>query len=142
MRRAGVRRASWPAVCVVVVLAGCSDMGEKVDDGPLAPPPDTVSFVTDIQPIFDLHCVGCHGLDGFAGLDLRSGFSHANLVGVTATEIDMPRVDPGEPQTSWLYLKLTGAQTVGDPMPAGGFPLPEATVDLVEQWITEGALDN
>ncbi len=136
------RRPTLLALAALLSMAGCSDMGEKVDGGPLEPPPDTVSFVTDIQPIFDLHCVGCHGLDGNAGLDLRAGFSRASLVGVTASEIDMPRVDPGQPQTSWLYLKLTGAQTVGDPMPFGGFPLPEATLDLVEQWIVEGALDN
>jgi hypothetical protein len=136
------RKASSLAVCAVLVLAGCSDLGDKVDDGPLAPPPDTVSYVTDIQPIFDLNCVGCHGLGGLAGLDLRAGFSRAALVGVTATEIDLPRVDPGSPQTSWLYLKLTGTQTVGDPMPFGGFPLPAATVALVEQWIVEGAHDN
>jgi hypothetical protein len=137
-----MRRWSWWLTTVsLLALAGCSDLGDK-DEGPLEPPPDTVSFVTDIQPIFDLNCVGCHGLDGNAGLDLRAGFSHASLVEVTATETDMPRVDPGQPLTSWLYLKLTGAQTVGDPMPSGSFPLPAATVDLVEQWIVEGALDN
>jgi hypothetical protein len=142
MTRARTRLASSLAVCVVLVLAGCSDLGDKVADGPLAPPPDTVFFATDIQPIFDLNCVGCHGLGGFAGLDLRAGFSLASLVGVTATESAMPRIDPGSPQTSWLYLKLTGAQTVGDPMPRGGFPLPAADVALVEQWIVEGAHDN
>jgi hypothetical protein len=142
MSRSRTPRSLLPAAGVLLALAGCADLGEKVDDGPLQPPPDTVSFATDIQPIFDLNCIGCHGLGGNAGLDLRDGFSHASLVGVTATEINMPRVDPGQPQTSWLYLKLTGTQTSGDPMPAGGFPLPEATVALVEQWIVEGALDN
>jgi hypothetical protein len=142
MRRATAGWSPWPATCLLLVLSGCADLGEKVDDGPLEPLPDTVSFVTDIQPIFELHCVGCHGVGGIAGLDLRAGFSHASLVNVTATEIDMPRVAPGQLQTSWLYLKLTGTQTVGDPMPVGGFPLPEATVDLVQQWIVEGALDN
>ena len=142
MKRARAGAASWSAFGVVLVLAGCSDLGDKVDDGPLEPPPDTVSFITDIQPIFDANCAGCHGLGGAADLDLRPGFSHASLVGVTATEIDMPRVDPGQPPTSWLFLKITGTQTVGDPMPPGGSRLPESTLDLVAQWIVEGALDN
>jgi hypothetical protein len=137
-------RRSGPVIAAgfAVVLAGCSDLGDKVPDDPLGPPPPTVFFATDIQPIFTLNCTGCHGLDGFAGLDLREGVSYGNLVGVTATEIDLPRIDPFALQTSWLYRKITGTQTVGEPMPWGAFPLPEATVALVEQWILEGALDN
>lgn len=124
-----------------LILGGCSDLGDPVENVVPAPP-ITVSFASDIQPIFDANCTGCHGSGGFAGLDLRAGFSHASLVDVTATEIDLPRVDPGDPTNSWLYRKLTGTQTVGDPMPYGAFPLPAASVALVEQWILEGALDN
>lgn len=142
MIRSRVFRGRLAGVWVLLGLAGCADLGDEVDDGPLQAPPVLVSYASDIQPIFDLNCVSCHGLGGFAGLDLRAGSSHASLVGTTSTEIDMPRVDPGQPQTSWLYLKLTGTQTVGDPMPYGGLPLPAATVELVEQWIVEGALDN
>lgn len=140
-RRHGMRGLTASSLIAVLLLGGCADLGDPVET--VDPePPITVSFADDVQPIFDLHCTGCHGAGGFAGLDLRAESSFASLVNVTATEIDLPRVDPGDPTNSWLYRKLTGTQTVGDPMPLGAFPLPAATVAVVQQWILEGALDN
>ncbi len=128
----------------LLVAAGCSDWGDPPADvtGPAGPPAPTVFFATDIQPIFDQHCIGCHGDGGFQGLDLRTGQSYALLVGVTAQEAAIPRIDPGHPETSYLYLKITGNQTSGARMPFGEAPLPQTTTDLVRTWIEEGALDN
>ena len=125
------------------MLTACSDLGDDPEDvgGPMVPLPETVSFADDIQPIFDVNCVFCHGDGGNAGLDLRSGSSHANLVGVTATESPLSRIEPGEPLNSWLYLKITGQQNVGTMMPPTG-SLAADLMDLVRTWIEEGALDN
>jgi hypothetical protein len=140
-----MRRRCWPLVAVVAfVSGGCADLGDDPGSpaGPMEPPPGpTVSFATDIQPVFDASCVGCHGAGGNAGLDLRPGQSHGNLVGVAATESTLNRIEPGQPEQSWLYLKITAQQDVGDPMPPSG-GLPQATSDLVRTWIEEGAEDN
>jgi len=130
------------AVLGLPVLVACSDLGDDPGDGggPMNPPPETVNFVEDVQPIFDANCVGCHGDGGNAGLDLRSGLSYTNLVGITATESSLSRVEPGEPMNSWLYLKLTGQQDVGTVMPPSG-SLDADLTDLVRTWIEEGALD-
>ena len=129
-------------VLPVGLLVGCSDYGDDpTAGGPVAPPSETVSFASDVQPIFDASCVGCHGDGGNAGLDLRSGRSYANLVGNPATESGLARIEPGEPENSWLYLKITGQQTVGDQMPPGS-PLNTDTTDRIRTWIEEGALDN
>jgi len=146
-RPASIRFLAGAALVAAVLLSsGCSDWGDEPaddpdDGGPVGPPPTTVSFATDIQPIFDASCAGCHGAGGNAGLDLRAGVSHGNLVGVSASESSLDLIAPGDPLASWLYLKLTGAQDVGSPMPPGS-PLPQSQVELVRVWIEEGALDN
>jgi len=139
----------WPArvpflpallagVTVLTVLAGCSDHGDPLVPEDTVPQPDPVSFATEVQPIFDASCVGCHGAGGNGGLDLRAGSSRANLVGVPATGGGGDRVVAGDSAASVLYQKLTG---VGGLMPPTG-ALPAAEVDLVATWIDEGALDN
>jgi hypothetical protein len=134
-------------IMAAAVLGGGSDLGD--DPAPATPggggglvdPPVGVSWAGDIQPILDNNCIGCHGAGGSAGLDLRSGVSHGNLVGVPSTESSLNLIEPGDPDQSWLYLKITGQQDVGDVMPPG-VPLGDATIDLVHDWIEAGAADN
>ncbi|MCP4292486.1 MAG: hypothetical protein GY780_11715 [bacterium] len=130
----------WPCVLLLVVfVGGCSDHGDPV--GVIEPPGgnDPVSFSTDIQPVFDMNCIGCHGAGGNAGLDLRNGLSFNNLVGVEATASTGLRVVVGDADTSVLYQRLFGAMVA--PMPPSGV-LPESVQSLVAQWINEGALNN
>jgi hypothetical protein len=49
-------------------------------------------------------------------------------------------VDPGNSMTSKLIQRLKG--TSGTQMPKNQDPLGEATINLIETWIDEGALDN
>jgi hypothetical protein len=49
------------------------------------------------------------------------------------------RVIPGNPDGSLLVQKLEGTQTVGIRMPAFSPPLPQATIDVIRQWIRNGA---
>ena len=136
-------RLLLPLALALLALAGCADYGDSPQPGPTDPvdPPTTVSFAAQIQPILDNQCIGCHGVGGQAGLDLRPGVSHGNLVGVTATESALALVQPGQPDQSWFYLKLTDQQEVGDVMPPGG-TIGSANLSLVATWIDEGAQDN
>jgi len=130
---------------LLTVLAACSDMGDSPTDpgdpGPPDPPDPTVSFADQIQPIFNNNCIGCHGDGGNAGLDLRAGSSHGNLVNVPSTESALSRVEPEDPDNSWLYLKVTAQQNVGTEMPPGS-GLDTTSAALIRTWIEEGALDN
>ena len=38
----------------LLVLASCSDAGDPL--GPPSPEPDAVSYVADVQPIFEANC--------------------------------------------------------------------------------------
>jgi hypothetical protein len=49
----------------------------------------------------------------------------------------MYRVNPGDPDNSWLMVRLRGEQGT-DSMPPGD-PMEEERIALVEQWIREGA---
>jgi hypothetical protein len=99
-----------------------NDVGPLILNSPSGP----VSFSRDIQPIFDVNCIGCH--DQFhLQLDLRSCCAYNELY-----------VAPDNPEQSKLFGHLTGDLS---PMPPFG-PLPDHEIDLVLQWISEGALDN
>jgi len=113
--------------------------------GNLAPPVAGLAPTLDsIQAnVFSVNCAvpGCHG--GTAaqqGLRLDPGFSAGNLINVASTQdATLMRVIPGNPGGSLLIHKLEGNQTVGFRMPSGGPYLPQSTIDVIRQWIQNGA---
>lgn len=123
---------------LVLLLAGCPlDISPESGSIPSGPPPGpgggTISYQSDLQPLFDDTCVVCHGSAG--GLDLSS--RDALLLGGNSGAL----VLPGDPDNSILVLRVEGS-TLGDQMPLG---LPELTtfeIALIRTWILEGALDN
>jgi hypothetical protein len=109
----------------------------------------TVSFRTEVQPIFVTRCALplCHtGPLPQAGLSfMRPRRSFADLVGFPSIECpSVQRVLPGSPAGSYLITKLqgTGPCFTGLPMPNGGPPLPASELNTIIQWIAEGAPDN
>ena len=127
---------------------------------------ETIESLVAIQTsIFDGSCSfsSCHSPEGNRG-DLVLGKSavvassqlHAALVGVTSS-IDpaLVRVKAGDPTGSFLLDKLRAGQRgfefthcdeqknlCGDPMPQGAPALPDASIERIERWIAQGALDN
>jgi hypothetical protein len=51
----------------------------------------------------------------------------------------LDRVEPGNPNQSYLVQKIEGTAAVGVRMPAGGAALDAATIAAIRQWITNGA---
>lgn len=96
-------------------------------------------------------CYGCHG--GLANPALNGNFAmlsdqattYKALVSAPSSEAsvckDMTRVTPTDPMKSLLYLKLSGKQPCGMPMPPGT-PLSSEIVALIEAWIAAGAKDD
>lgn len=137
---------SWLLLTLLVIgVIGCK---------PAAPPPAIpatpatgVSFAKEIKPIFNTKCVLCHqGNKNNGGLNLEPDSAFKNLVSVKSSESSLNRVTPGAPDTSYLLNKLSGTQSQvggsGAQMPYNGSPLPQTQIDLIRQWITQGALDN
>ena len=107
----------------------------------------TVTFSVDVMAILNAHCNNCHTAGGPpAQLNLDPGVAYANIVNVPATELgSMDRIEPGNPDSSYVVNKLQGThQSVGGSgtvmPPSGG--LPQATVNVMRTWVSEGALDN
>ena len=108
---------------------------------------EPVSY-NQVQAIFEEYsCVGCHpGVN--SSLDLRDGESYGDLVGVEALEDPtLYRVVAGDPERSFLYLKIGGAPPVADipaigtRMPPLAPPIDQADMDVIRRWILQGAKD-
>ena len=121
----------------LLVLASCSDAGDPL--GPLTPDPPALSYVTDVQPIFDANCIVCHGDGGNGGLDLRAPQSHGNLVDITSPNYGARRVVPNDPDESVLIDKLEGGGRFGSRMPPSGEPLSSTQLATLRQWVADGA---
>ena len=126
------------------VGSGCTTDDTPTSPGAGANPIDP-SFSQTIQPIFENEgCTAsqCHGQTQSAGLGLRAGTSYGQLVNIAATQETGIRVIPGSADSSYLIIKLEGNQTIGSQMPNGGNPLDPADIQLIKNWINQGAKDN
>ena len=124
------------------LLLGCVDMGSepKTDDNPTG----SVSFSSDIQPVFDLSCAtsGCLRAGHSTNLNLTKGNSYTDLINVRSMNYaPLKLVEPGKSEDSVLYLKIVGSSETGSKMPPGG-TLSDASVANIRAWITEGAENN
>ncbi|MGH8304183.1 MAG: Ig-like domain-containing protein [Steroidobacteraceae bacterium] len=143
---------AWFAALLAALLGACAGNGAGLDAAgqPIAAgnaplPPLTADFQSLQDNVFTPICVRCHsGAAAPQGLQLDAAHSYALLVGVPSTEEpNVLRVDPSAPDKSYLVLKLEGATgIVGAQMPLGEPPLPQATIDFIRQWISDGALQS
>lgn len=146
------RAAQAMALATVFLLVGCGGggTGPVNDDDPGGDDPQRVilanpAFAANIQEIFDRRgCAasGCHGDAAEAGLRLTSGASYADLVDVAATSEAFLRVAPGDPENSYLVIRIEGRQAVGSRMPLNGAPLDNIDRTNIRNWIANGAPNN
>jgi hypothetical protein len=141
-----------PTSTTTTTVVSTSTTSSRLGGGPTTStttPQASVSFSTDVQPIFTQHCAlsGCHaGPDPREGLNLTAGESLSHLVNVASHECDaFKRVQPGDPDASYLMFKLLGPPQLcfnGERMPEDAPPLPAADIDTIRTWITDGAPNN
>jgi mono/diheme cytochrome c family protein len=95
------------------------------------------------QTIFGAICAACHtGAAAPRGLRLDSeDNSYAFLVGRASDEVpSLLRVNPGNPDQSYIVKKIEGASDiVGGRMPLGGPYLSQEQIKLIRDWIANGA---
>ncbi len=137
------------AFILIVFLGACASESPTSSTGSTTDDTRTVqanpSFASAIQEIFDRRsCTSssCHGTAQMAGLDLRTGASYGELVSVRAESESILRVIPGDPDGSYLLIKLEGRQAVGDRMPQTGAALDSIDLANIRNWISQGALNN
>jgi hypothetical protein len=128
-----------PIFCALLAACGSGDgfVGSGGASGPL-----TASFDSIQANIFEPLCSHCHsGANAPAGLRLDAANSYALTVGIASVERPtLMRIAPGNPNASYLIHKLEGGPNIfGERMPAGLPALPQADIDVIRQWITDGA---
>ena len=153
-----------PALRVALLAAGCltaSCAGSGGDGGAPAqpackppPPGERISFSGNIQPIFDRSCAlsGCHVPGSLGGnLDLSPGKSYQQLV--NRDSFQQPRkkrVEPGNPNVSYLVMKVEGTPGISGlqmpqgcpaPPPGGSCPAPD-DISAIRTWIEQCATNN
>jgi len=129
----------------VLILAACTaGNGEGLDQNgqpiPILPPVQS-DFQEIQETVFTPICTQCHiGATAPQGLRLDAANSYAMLVNVASNEVpNLMRVNPGNPDQSYIVHKIQGNAAVGGRMPLGQAPLPQDRIDLIRQWIASGA---
>ncbi len=93
-----------------------------------------VDFVQSIQPILQKNCIKCHGPEKQKG-KLRLDSKEAAAKGGK----DGPAFVPGDAAKSELYRRITLPKSDDDFMPSEGDPLTQSQIDLIHDWINQGA---
>jgi hypothetical protein len=124
-------------VTSAVIYTGCKDTitGSQVDS--VVIPSSNVSYKQYIQPVFNVHCVDCHGGSETDGAVLLNSWGE-----VHSTCIKF--IFPGNANTSPFVFDIEALP--GYPaMPPPGTPygaLNANQVNGIKVWINEGAKDN
>lgn len=151
LKLARIPRAS-PALIAptlfAAILCGCGGSGEGLDQNgrPIseggADTPLTADFQSIQDHVFTPICAQCHaGASAPLGFRLDAGNAYAMLVNTPSVEVSsLKRVEAGDPDSSYIVQKIQGTAAVGGQMPLGQTPLPQATIDVIRQWIANGAL--
>jgi hypothetical protein len=138
-----------PGVDTYVVVRAMDQDGNTDDNTVeiVARAGDPVSLAADLQSIYDRRCAyaGCHAAELPAeALDLSPGAAYAATVGVEAIQCSPSRllVAAGAPGDSYMIDKINGQDMcAGVPMPRTG-NVNSVDVQILGDWIAEGALDN
>ena len=118
--------------------------GDFISTFTLAQAPNVSPTFAEVQEIFTASCLPCHSnLSLSGGLGLQAPQTFSNIVNVPSSQVpSLSRIEPNDPEESYIIDKLEGTQAVGGQMPLGQSPLPAQTIQLIRDWITAGAPDN
>ncbi|MCY4604041.1 MAG: hypothetical protein OXE49_07400 [Gemmatimonadetes bacterium] len=131
----------------LLLIAALSWGGCGGDDSTVGPDDDVEGTLTEatlaqVNEVFAVSCAfsGCHsGGEPAADLSLEGDFA-ARIVGVDSGQRpDFKLVDPGNPNKSYLLIKVRGDdEIISQQMPPGN-PLPAEQVEIIRAWIASGA---
>ncbi len=124
-----------------------------IDIDPQGPAEGPVTLSSVRDTIFAANCVfsSCHGAQNpVAGLNLEAVDLHGELLNhPVLANTDFPLVDPGSPETSWLYTLVSTCEPLNrDGVAVHHMPLNSprlldaALVGKLRAWIEAGAPDN
>ncbi len=93
-----------------------------------------VDFHKDVLPIFEAHCISCHGSKEKGGLRLDQRAS-----AFKGGESELPGIVAGQPEESEILYRILTDDSI-DVMPAKGERLSASESGTIRKWIEEGAV--
>lgn len=93
-----------------------------------------VSFQNDVLPVLEQRCVVCH-----SGPNAQQGLQISSAAGLLRGGASGAAVVPGHPESSLLMAKISGEKPL---MPPIGERLPPEQIEVIRQWISQGAADD
>ncbi len=109
----------------------------------------SAAFAADVLPIFTANCAvsGCHvAPTPPQDMDLGAAVAFANIVGIPSMQSGLDRIEPGNPDASYLIHKLRGTQIEaggsGLQMPRNRTPLTSDLINTIIAWTRSGAPNN
>jgi mono/diheme cytochrome c family protein len=93
---------------------------------------DGVSFVNDVLPVFQASCINCHG-----GREIKEGLDLTTYEGTMAGSFNGTVLTPGNSNDSYLVHQLLEGE-----MPKRGPRLADDQIQIIVDWINQGALNN
>jgi len=114
------------------VPAATNTSAPAVENTPASAAGETVSFTDDILPLFESRCMNCHGQER-----LEEGLSLRTYTDMMMGSKNGAVVVPGDASNSLLAQLISNQK-----MPKRGPKLTPPQVQLIIDWINQGALDN
>ena len=125
----------WHLAQIIAFAGGLSTAASPVTAAPATK--DPVSYYRQIRPIFQANCQGCHQPAKAKGGYVMTDFSRLLAGGESKEKAIIAR----QPQRSHL-LKLITPDKGEAEMPEGRPPLHATEIDLIQNWIAQGAADD
>ncbi len=107
-----------------------------------------VTWESRVKLILEFNCGGCHNeADPQGGITLLGEGVYERLLQPSTQLTDLNLIEPGDPMSSYLYLKLIGDDSIqGQQMPynplTGEGSLSQAELSDIETWIFNGAVED
>ena len=115
-----MKKTNYLILTSILFIFGCSNNSE--DDLTIPLTSNITKYSQDIKPIIDNNCVACHG-------------STAQMPLVTYNQVKL------SVQNNGLLDRISRAQGASGMMPYQGTRMPQTTIDLINDWNTDGLLE-
>ncbi|RAJ16913.1 hypothetical protein [Olleya aquimaris] len=121
-----MKKITYLITIISLTFFSCSNNSEDdlIDNTPL-PEGQKVTYTADIKTIIDNNCISCHSNPPVNGAS-NSLVTYQDVSNQANTVLNRISLQSGE----------------GGAMPLGGPRLPQASIDLFQQWIEDGLLEN
>jgi len=134
---------------LTMMASGCGVPASTPDEtnmNNMTNPGTPVSFNNDIIPIFQINCQGCHDPGGSSGIvmNLTNNPDPAFWINQPSVQVSaFTLIVPGDATLSLIYLKVSSnTPPVGTRMPLAAPPMSDTEIQLLRDWIDQGALNN